>query len=190
MRIKLSELQDNNKNTKKLKLEGLSEGWKNIKEMLHYQGFPYILKVIYSELISRYQDNPLADHFGIEKTQELIARKCYWLTLQRDIEAYIKAYNICLTSKTVCYKSYSNLQSLPIPTYWWKDLSRDFIMDLPISANWKSDSYNPILVIIDWLIKMVYYKLVKVTINTLGLAEVIINVIIHHHGVLEAIVID
>ena len=37
---------------------------------------------------------------------------------------------------------------------------------------------------------MVYYKLVKVTIIALGLAKVIINVVMHHHGVLESIVID
>ncbi len=37
---------------------------------------------------------------------------------------------------------------------------------------------------------MVYYELVKVTINTLGLADVIIDVVVHHHGVLESIVMD
>ncbi len=38
--------------------------------------------------------------------------------------------------------------------------------------------------------KMVYYKLVKVTIEVPSLAEVIIDVIVHHHGVTESIVID
>ena len=37
---------------------------------------------------------------------------------------------------------------------------------------------------------MVHYVLAKVTIDAPGLAEVIINVIVHHHGVLESIVID
>ncbi len=37
---------------------------------------------------------------------------------------------------------------------------------------------------------MVYYKPVKVTINAPGLVEVIIDVIIYHHEVLESIVID
>ena len=37
---------------------------------------------------------------------------------------------------------------------------------------------------------MVYYKLVKITTNALGLAEVIINVIIRHHSLPDSIVTD
>ena len=37
---------------------------------------------------------------------------------------------------------------------------------------------------------MVYYKLVKVTINTPGLAKIIIDVVVRHHGFLDSIVID
>ncbi len=66
----------------------------------------------------------------------------------------------------------------------------DFITDLLISADWKNDSYNSILVIIDQLMKMVYYKLVKVTIDAPGLAKVIINIVVCHHGVSESIVTD
>ena len=47
-----------------------------------------------------------------------------------------------------------------------------------------------ILVIIDWLTKMIHYKLVKFTINTLGLVEVIINMIIYHYIIPESIVMD
>ncbi len=66
----------------------------------------------------------------------------------------------------------------------------DFITGLPISANWKGDSYDSILVIVDQLTKMVHYVPVKVTINAPGLAEVIIDVVMCHHGVLESIVTD
>ncbi len=37
---------------------------------------------------------------------------------------------------------------------------------------------------------MVYYELVKVIIDALDLAKVIIDVVVHHHGVLESIVTD
>lgn len=49
---------------------------------------------------------------------------------------------------------------------------------LPISTNSKEESYNFILVILDQLTKIVYYKLVKVTIDAMGLAEVILDVIV------------
>ncbi len=66
----------------------------------------------------------------------------------------------------------------------------DFVTGLLISANWKSDSYDLILVIVDRLTKMVYYEPVKVTIDAPGLAEVIIDVVVRHHGVPESIVTD
>ncbi len=78
MRMRLPELQDDDKEAKKLRSEGLPEGWEEIEQVLHYHGLPYIPKVICSELISRHYNNPVAGHFGIEKTRELIARKYYW----------------------------------------------------------------------------------------------------------------
>ncbi len=100
--------------------------------MLHYQDLAYVPKVIRSELISRHHDDPLAGHFGIEKTRELIARKYYWPTLRREIEAYVKGCNVCLTSKAVRQKPYGDLQSLPVPTHRWKELSIDFVTGLSI----------------------------------------------------------
>ena len=110
--------------------------------------------------------------------------------LQQDVKAYVKDCNVSLALKAVCHKSYGDLQLLPIPTYWCKDLSIDFVTGLSISANWKDHSYDSILVIVNQLIKMIYYIPVKVTIDAPGLAEVIINMIVHHHGVPESIVID
>ncbi len=66
----------------------------------------------------------------------------------------------------------------------------NFVTGFPISANWKGDSYNSILVIVDRITKIVHYKSVKVTIDASGLVEVIIDVVVHQHGVPKSIVID
>ena len=66
----------------------------------------------------------------------------------------------------------------------------DFVTGLPISTDWKGDSYDSILVIVDRLTKMIHYKLVKITIDAPGLAEVIIDVVVHHHGLPDSIVTD
>lgn len=42
--------------------------------VLYYQDLLYILEIIKSELISRYYHDPLASHFGIDKTKELVVR--------------------------------------------------------------------------------------------------------------------
>ena len=75
-----------------------------------------------------------------------------------------------------------------MPTHCWKDLSIDFVTGLPILTDWKGNSYDSILVIVNWLTKMVYYKPVKDTINALGLAEAIIDVIVRHHSLPDSIV--
>ena len=61
---------------------------------------------------------------------------------------------------------------------------------LPVSNNWKKDSYDSILVIVDWLTKIVYYKPVMITFNAPKLAEGIIAMVIRHHGLSNSIVTD
>ena len=117
MRLRLPDLQGDDKQARKLRAAELPEGWEDIKGVLQYGGLPYIPEIIRSELISRHHDDPLAGHFGIDKTRELIARKYYWPTLRRDVEAYVKSCDVCLASKAVRHKSYGDLQALPIPTY-------------------------------------------------------------------------
>ena len=158
--------------------------------MLQYQRLPYVPEIICSEVISRYYNDPLARHFGIDKTRELVDQKYYWPSLRKDVENYVRGCDICLTSKSVRHKLYGDLQSLPLPTHRWKDLLMDFMTGLPLSANWKGDSYNSILVIVDRLTKRVHYELVKVTINTPGLAEVIIDVVVQHHDLPNSIISD
>ncbi len=65
-----------------------------------------------------------------------------------------------------------------------------FVTDLPISTNWKGDSYDSILIIVNPLTKIVYFEPLKVTIDIPSIAEVIIDVVVRHHGVLESIVMD
>ena len=137
-----------------------------------------------------YHNNHLADHFGIEKTCKLLAQKYYRLTLYHNVKAYVKGCDVCLASKAVYHKAYNDLQLLPVPTHQWKDLLIDFVNGLAVSINWKRDSYNSILVIVNWLTKMVHYKLVKITLNAPKLTKVIIDMVVHHHGLPDSIIID
>lgn len=66
----------------------------------------------------------------------------------------------------------------------------NFVTELTFSANWKRETYDSILIIIDWLTKMVYYELGMVTIDTPALAEVIINKLVWHYGISDSIVND
>lgn len=71
-----------------------------------------------------------------------------------------------------------------------KDLFIDIVTGLFVSLNWKSETYNSVLVIIDQLTKMVHYELVKIVIDSMRLVEVIINIIIWYHDLPDSIVMD
>ena len=47
-----------------------------------------------------------------------------------------------------------------------------------------------ILIIIDRVIKMMNYKLMKITIDAPGLAEIIIDIVILYHGLPDSIITD
>ena len=51
-------------------------------------------------------------------------------------------------------------------------------MGLPQSTDWRGNGYDSILVIVDWLTKMVYYEPVQTTITAPALAEVILNIVV------------
>lgn len=66
----------------------------------------------------------------------------------------------------------------------------DFVTNLLILTGWKGNSYDFILVIIYCLIKIVYYNLVKVTIDATGLTPVILDMLVRHYGLPDSHVID
>ena len=173
-----------------MRAEGLQGSWEDIKGVLHHQSLPFIPEAIRTELISQHHDNLLVGYFGIKKIRELIVRKYYWPTLRHNVETYVKSCDICLTSKTIRHKPYGDLQLLPILTYQWKDLSMDFVTGPPILTDWKGNSYDLILVIIDWFTKMVYNKPVKVTIDAPTLAEIILDVVVWYHSLPDLIITD
>ena len=189
MRLRLAELQESDEEARKIRAEGL-DGYEDVDGVLHHQGLPFVPEIIRTELISWHHNDPLAGHFGINKTRELIGRKYYWPSLRKDVKAYVKGCDVCLASKAVRHKPYGDLQALPVPIHRWKDLSINFVTGLPVSTDWKGESYDSILVIVDRLTKMVHYEPVKVTIDAPGLAEVILDVVVRHHGLPDSIVSD
>lgn len=54
----------------------------------------------------------------------------------------------------------------------------DCVTGLPVSTNWRGDTFNLILVIVDKLTKIVYYELVKVNIDILSLAKIVLDIVI------------
>lgn len=54
----------------------------------------------------------------------------------------------------------------------------DFVISLPILTYCRRKSNNFILIIVNWLTKIIYYKPLQITINALKLAKIILKVVI------------
>lgn len=68
LRLCLQGLQLKNPEAQNMRKPDLKEGWKEIQEILHWEGLPYIPEIVRIKLINRHHDNPLASHFEIKKT--------------------------------------------------------------------------------------------------------------------------
>ena len=75
-------------------------------------------------------------------------------------------------------------------TNYWKNILIDFIMGLLVMMDWKGDNYDLIFVIFDQIRKIIYYKPIKVTINSPGLVKIIIKVVVRYYGIPDSIIID
>jgi hypothetical protein len=83
-------------------------------------------------------------------------------------------------------KTVGPLQSLPVPTWKWDDLSMDFMVGLPKT----SKGYDSIWVIVDQLTKTTNFLPFKVKYLVVAYAKVYIACILSLHGVLKTIVLD
>lgn len=87
--MRLFELQKLDKKVQKFKaaekLQRGQDGYKDVDRILHYQELLFIPKVIQTKFISWYYNDPLAKHFGINKTREFISQKYYWLNFRKDV---------------------------------------------------------------------------------------------------------
>lgn len=67
---------------------------------------------------------------------------------------------------------------MPRFIYYCKKIFTYFMIELFISINWKDEIYNLILIIINQLIKIIYYKSIKITINSFELTKDIFDMVV------------
>ncbi len=64
-------------------------------------------------------------------------------------EKYVQDCDICISSKAQRHKFYGRMQTLSVLHGKWKDLSIDFVTELPKSKDWRGVEYDLIFVIVD-----------------------------------------
>ena len=170
-----------------------SKGWRMASDgLLRRKGAAYVPNdmTVWVEIMKMNHDDLYAGHFGHTRTTELIRRKYFWPGLPRDVKQYFHGCDICQRTKSLRHKPYGELQSLPMPTRPWKDISMDFIMGLPPCNAGISTAYDAILVVVDKYTKMAKYIPVQKTIDAATLANIFHNRIVMKFGTPASIVMD
>jgi hypothetical protein len=103
-----------------------------------------------------------------------------------EIARYVARYDTCKRVKAIHLKAAGPLQSLPIPTWKWEDISMDFIVGLSRTTK----GYDSISVIVDRLTKIAHFLPAKIVYPVAIYAQLYIARILSLHGIPKTIVSD
>jgi hypothetical protein len=103
-----------------------------------------------------------------------------------EIARYVARCDTCRRVKAIHMKTAGTLQSLPIPTWKWEDISMVLIVGLPRTAK----GFDSIWVIVDRLTKIAHFLLVNTDHPVVVYAQLYISRILSLHGVPKTIVSD
>lgn len=137
------------------------------------------------DILAHCHDDPLAGHFGINKTFELVHRTYHWAGLRQYVKRFVSTCLTCQRNKAVQHKPYGLLRPLPVPETPWSSISMDFIVQLP-----QSNGFTAILVVVDRLTKMAHFIPTVDEVDATTTASLFLNRIVSAHGLPDDIVTD
>jgi hypothetical protein len=72
----------------------------------------------------------LMGHFGVKKTEDVLAAHFVWPKMKHDMERYVSRYTTCNKVKSRL-NPHGLYMPLPVPSVPWEDISMDFVLGLP-----------------------------------------------------------
>ena len=147
--------------------------------MLYYKNKIYVLKVLYIEVIHLHYDISLASYFGKDQTIESLCRNFQWPNLVRNIANYTKACQSYAINKPIIHTIYKYLLLLFSSGSLQQRIDMDMITNLPKISK---TSYDCILVVINYFIKISHFVPCKKSLNTEQTTNLLMDMVIRHHG--------
>jgi len=116
---------------------------------------------------------------------ELVTRNFWWPGVTKEVKQYVEGCNACQQNKNCTEQSAGKLIPNFIPEKPWTYISVDFITKLLLAQE-----YDSILVVVDWLTKMVHFIPTTERTMTEGLARLFRDNVWKLHGLPESIISD
>ena len=94
----------------------------------------------------------LMGHFGVKKTEDVLAAHFVWPWMRRDLELYISRCTTCNKAKSRL-NPHGLYMHLPVPNAPWEDISMDIILGFPRTKRERDN----VFVVVDRFSKMAHF---------------------------------
>ena len=125
-------------------------------------------------IIQECHDTRWAGHLGVRKTEELISRDFYWPTIRADVTTYVQTCEECQRNKASNQRPAGLLQPLEVPGQRWERISMDFVTHLPKTRA----GYDSLLVIVDYVTKMMILRPTHSTAIAVDTARIFMDAVV------------
>src|SRR5437764_13826219 len=88
-------------------------------------------------------------HFGVKKTEDVLATHFFWPRMRRDVERYVSRCNTCNKAKSRL-NPHGLYMPLPVPSAPWEDISMDFFLGLPRTKRGRDSFLWLLIVFLKW----------------------------------------
>jgi transposase InsO family protein/predicted aspartyl protease len=137
-----------------------------------------------TKMTQEIHDSKACGHPGRDNTAQILGRQYFWPRMSEDVRRFVRNCDVCGRTRSWRDKRQGFLKPLPIPSQIWKEISIDFIVDLP-----ESNGCTNLLVITDRLSKGILCDgLPDISAETL--AKWFVRAYYRHHYLPSAIVSD
>jgi hypothetical protein len=125
----------------------------------------------------------LMGHFGVKKTEDILAAHFLWPKMRRDVVPFVARCTTCQKAKSRL-NPHGLYMPLPAPSIPWEDISMDFVLGIASTKR----GCDSIFVVVDRFSKMAHFIPCHKTDDASHIADLFFKEIIRLHGVPNTIV--
>jgi len=161
--------------------------WREVDSIMYKEEKVYVPRddKLRAEIIRLHHDTLVEGHRGQWKTMELVTRNFWWSGITKEVKQYMEECDACQCNKNHTEQPAGKLMPNSIPEKPWTHISADFITKLPLAQG-----YDSILVVVDWLTKMIYFILTIEKMSAEELARLFRDNVWKLYGLSESIISD
>jgi len=136
-----------------------------------------------NDCIRDHHDGPTVGHSGVSRTTEHIRRNFAFPAMRQKVSEYIKRCDSCNKNKASRHAKYGNLEFREPPNNPWDEVTMDFIVKLPKSADpVTGHQHDSILVMVDRLTKYSHFIPCSETISAQQIGCLVLDRLVRYHG--------